>query len=352
EAERPWINRTQRHFNSMVLAYVTPWNSKGYDMAKKFRSKLTHVSPVWYQLKRVGTELQLLGRHDADQQWITEVRKDGHPLILPRFILEASPIEFLTKKRQRKQVIDLIVSECKNMGFDGVVLEAWSVWAAYGILKDPRLRQMALQFLEELGSMLHTTKLADLAGNLQLVFVISPPNSIQSDLDMITTDDIARLSDYVDGFSLMTYDFSSAYRPGPNAPLDWVRACLQFLLPDSVVKQQINGKMDIQTTKDKLAGKILMGINFYGNDYVLPKGGGPILGHQYLLLLRAHRPKLYWDKQSMEHYFDYKEQLKNHKVFYPSLESISVRLEEAKAWRVGLSIWEIGQGLDYFFDIL
>ncbi|GLJ36935.1 hypothetical protein SUGI_0746890 [Cryptomeria japonica] len=352
EAERSWINRTHRHFNAMVLAYVTPWNNKGYEMAKKFRAKLTHVSPVWYQLKRVGTELQLLGRHDADQQWIAEVRKDGHPMILPRFLLEASPVEFLTKKMQRKQVIDLIVSECKNMGFDGVVLEAWSVWTAYGILKDPRLRKMALQFLEELGSMLHTTKVEyRLDGNLELVFVISPPNSNQNDPDMITATDIARLSNHVDGFSLMTYDFSSVYHPGPNAPLDWVHACLHFLLPDTVVKQQVNGKMEIETT-DKLAGKILMGINFYGNNYVLPKGGGPILGHEYLSLLRINRPKLHWDNQSMEHYFDYEEHLKKHRVFYPSLESISVRLEVARAWGVGLSIWEIGQGLDYFFDIL
>lgn len=352
EAERSWINRTHRHFNSMVLAYVTPWNSKGYEMAKKFRTKLTHVSPVWYQLKRVGTELQLLGRRDADQQWIAEVRKDGHPLILPRFLLEASPIEFLTKKMRRKQVIDLIVSECKNMGFDGVVLEAWSVWTAYGILKDPRLRKMALQFLEELGSMLHSTKVEyRLDSNLQLVFVISPPNSNQNNPDMITATDIARLSNHVDGFSLMTYDFSNVYHPGPNAPLNWVQACLHFLLPDTVGKLLKNGKMDIET-KDKLAGKILMGINFYGNDYVLPQGGGPILGHEYLSLLRIYRPKLHWDKKSMEHYFDYEEHSKKHRVFYPSLESISVRLEEARAWGVGLSIWEIGQGLDYFFDIL
>lgn len=27
-------------------------NSKGYEMAKKFNSKFTHLSPVWYDLKR------------------------------------------------------------------------------------------------------------------------------------------------------------------------------------------------------------------------------------------------------------------------------------------------------------
>lgn len=353
ESEKPWINTTHRHFNSMVLAYVTPWNSKGYDMAIKFRAKFTHVSPVWYQLKRIGTELQLFGKHDADQQWIAQVRKNGLPLILPRVVLEASPIELLTKKRERKQAFDLIVSECKEMGFDGVVLEAWSQWAAYGILKDPNLREMALQLVQELGSMLHTTKAVEgLDHNLQLVLVIPPPNSIENNPDMFTSTDMASLSNNVDGFSLMTYDFSSAYRPGPNAPIGWVRACLQLLLPVSAAKHQRDKKIDRKATNYQLAAKILMGINFYGNDYVLPRGGAPILGHEYLSLLRTHKPQLFWDAQSMEHYFDYEERLNKHRVFYPSLKSISLRLKEAQAWGVGLSIWEIGQGLDYFFDLL
>lgn len=60
-----------------------------------------------------------------------------------------------------------------------------------------------------------------------------------------------------------------------------------------------------------------------------------------------------WEERSGEHYFMYSDDNKvNHAVFYPSLMSISLRLDEVKAWGAGLSIWEIGQGLDYFFDLL
>lgn len=40
-----------KHTNGTVLAYVTPWNRKGYDIARLFAMKFTHICPVWLQLK-------------------------------------------------------------------------------------------------------------------------------------------------------------------------------------------------------------------------------------------------------------------------------------------------------------
>uniref|UniRef100_A0A0K0D4F8 Chitin synthase n=1 Tax=Angiostrongylus cantonensis TaxID=6313 RepID=A0A0K0D4F8_ANGCA len=44
------VDYSPRKFENPVLVYVTPWNNKGYDLAKWVSHKLTHVSPVWIQV--------------------------------------------------------------------------------------------------------------------------------------------------------------------------------------------------------------------------------------------------------------------------------------------------------------
>lgn len=54
----------------------------------------------------------------------------------------------------------------------------------------------------------------------------------------------------------------SSCRPGPNAPLSWVRACVQMLDP-----------------KGRWRSKILLGLNFYGSEYAASRGGRePVVG--------------------------------------------------------------------------
>ncbi|KAL2892037.1 Chitinase domain-containing protein 1 [Bienertia sinuspersici] len=338
ENSRVSENITQRHFANSVLAYITPWNAAGYNLAKRFCPKFTHLSPVWYDLKSQGTKLALEGRHNADTGWMSELRLRGNAQVLPRVVLEAVPKTLLRNKKQRDKAIKLIITECKDMGYDGIVLESWSRWAAYGVLHDASMRIMALQFVKQLGDALHNVNKN--GQSLQLVYVIGPPNPEMLQVHDFGPEDLHTLSDSVDGFSLMTYDYSSPYNPGPNAPLTWVHSTVKALLG-------AGGK--------SLANKILIGINFYGNDYVIAEGGGSraITGRDYLSLVNQHKPTIRWQKDFAEHFFLYTDgQHHEHAVFYPTLMSIAERLEEARSWGAGISIWEIGQGLDYFFDLL
>lgn len=98
------------------------------------------------------------------------------------------------------------------------------------------------------------------------------------------------MSSHVKYFSLMTYDFSSVQRPGPNSPLEWSKDCVEELILDK---------------SDKRRSQILMGLNFYGNHYTTD-GGGAIVGSQYIKLLEGFKGKFHWDGNSAEHFFDLK----------------------------------------------
>jgi chitinase domain-containing protein 1 len=66
------------------------------------------------------------------------------------------------------------------------------------------------------------------------------------------------LADTVDGFFLMTYDFSGPQNPSPIAPLKWIHHSLAALL-------SAKGS----SHSNSHSRMIFLGINFYGNDFLL-----------------------------------------------------------------------------------
>lgn len=115
----------------------------------------------------------------------------------------------------------------------------------------------AVQFVKQLADALHNVNSHGNDQPLQLVYVIGPPYSEKLQPHDFGTEDLQSLGASVDGFSLMTYDYSNSYSPGPNAPLKWVHSTVELLLG---------------TGNKNLANKVLVGLNFYGNDFVLAEG--------------------------------------------------------------------------------
>ena len=77
----------KRNLNTTVLGYVTPWNNRGYDIAKWFTKKFTHISPVWLQarLNSDDSDFDITGQHDIDQGWIRELRNNNPNIKIGRF---------------------------------------------------------------------------------------------------------------------------------------------------------------------------------------------------------------------------------------------------------------------------
>ena len=323
----------------MKLAYVTPWNGRGYDLAKWFASKFTHISPAWYQLV-LGDDgkLEMKGRHDVDEGWLNELRSAYRPpKIVPRVQLQFSQkvaeAILYYPRGQAEQIAIMLVAEVDRIGYDGITLE----------LPAPHIFSV---LVGRIGDALH-----DLQKELVLVI---PPQHTPEQADLVfAADHASELSEDVDYFAVMTYDHAGAVgQAGPNSPLPWTREVIENLIGSDDHDGGDDADSDelVGGTKSE-AGKVLMGLPFYGYGY--PRGEEQVpqayTASDYLDLLKNRRDsRISWDTASKEHLVI----ISRAYVWYPSLLSLLYRLQLADELGVGIAIWELGQGLDEFVDVL
>ncbi|EGD81359.1 chitinase domain containing 1 isoform 2, partial [Salpingoeca rosetta] len=312
-----------------TLAYVTPWNNKGYDVAKRFLGKFSHVSPVWLQLNVDGGRFVVNGEHDIDLGWVADVRRPAPGTnrvakVVPRILVEGpAMMSVLSPNRDKQQeVLSKLLDVCSRNKFDGLVLELWS-----RLQISPEIRSALTQLVSFLGDGMRRN-------NLELILVVPPVSSSFGHADF------DKLASTVSYFSINTYDYSAGGTAGPNAPYKWVRSTLETLLRAT---QRGRAKPE----------QLLLGLNFYGNLFT-PEGGRPILGRDFVTMLAESKDHvtMSWNEGAREHVVKPTASSQPVALYYPTERSIQERIALANELGVGICIWEIGQGLDYFYNVI
>ena len=340
---------TPRHVHGATLAYLTPWNSGGYSVSTSaaFHSRFTHLSPVWFQVKvqqrrskkhegRQTLAIIVTGEGDVNADWLRQVRELGSGVkVVPRFLVEMSGrhlLKLLSTPRMQQMLISELQAVIERYALDGLVLEMSDLHAV--VRRDaPDKLQAANELILAIGQALHSH-----SPPLLFVFVVRPdyprsPHYNQADYRATASS--------IDFISLMTYDFSSsAAQPGPNSPLAWARRCLYRLVGDK------------PSAEDRR--RVLLGVNMYGMRWKEgAQGPEAVVGGQYTEMLRLAREEgrevsEVWDDASEEMRLEVKGEV----VYFPHPRGLQRRVQMANNESCGVSIWEIGQGLEALYDLL
>ena len=202
-----------REFTYPTLIYITPWNNRGYDLVKVFTKKFDYISPVWFSVKRTSFEKYIIeGTHDIDVKWI-ETLKGNHPdlRIVPRVVFEKWPVAnvhaLLQSEDEKQQVaatlVNLLVEY--NHLFDGYVLDLLIQFRGTDKATIHHLIRDITERIHQIDNN-GTTKRKE-------VFLLVPPAA-----ELFDRTDYYGLREYVDGFSVMTFDFPTK-EPGPVSPV-------------------------------------------------------------------------------------------------------------------------------------
>eukprot|EP01099_Mayorella_cantabrigiensis_P007085 TRINITY_DN6127_c0_g1_i1.p1 TRINITY_DN6127_c0_g1~~TRINITY_DN6127_c0_g1_i1.p1 ORF type:complete len:427 (-),score=98.36 TRINITY_DN6127_c0_g1_i1:157-1437(-) len=341
-------SKLPRRHTGKTLGYITPWNAKGYEHAKTFAYKFDYLSPCWFHFNKGETVVR--GDHNVDRGWMEDVKTAypsyPSPAIIPRFSFDgwgAQDLDDLFKTTsKRDKLIENILIQATQHKFDGIVVDV-------GYIPYSQFGDSLVEFISSLSTQIHQL-------DLLLVWVIPPMTALEEEeKELLTAADMETINSYIDAFSIMTYDFSSHHgRVGPTAPVDWMMRSILRLIPPS------------KRTDKSFTDKFLLGLNFYGREYKPSVGEVRALtGTDYVKVLETQKAvKFVWEESFHEHLIYYSPSSTSSPppssssssssaiIIYPTLKYLQTRIEIARTAGIGISIWEIGQGLDYFFDLL
>lgn len=316
-----------RSFAKEVMAYVTPWNARGYEISLLMKNRLDIVSPVWFRIVRSTKtdEIEVDGVGDMNKEWLNQMKTSSctvedrnaelcaiHKVkIVPRVKLE-------TELRTDDDIVAttrLLRFLQEKYAFDGYTLEM-----------NLNLIEKVIQF---------TLVLKESYG----MFVVLVAPSVQvpdGEAGVKMRGVLDAMTRYVDRVSVMTYDANQA-QEGPNAPLQWVKQVLSSMGHNAEMRR-----------------KLLVGLPYYGW-----RGREDMTGEKMIVWMassaqQGNDVRVAWDADAAEHVFTEvgPDNRVMRRCYYPTPLFLQRRLRLAdQQGLAGVAIWELGQGMAAFIDL-
>ena len=321
----PEADQQVSNFHPKTGRYIAAWLPDSFDSINRqsFEANadiLDEVSPFWYSPDTRG---DLVYSSDARDQALVELAHGKNVLVIPTIhnILCGDcpdPVPAMLRSPERRsQHVRNILEEVLTHNYDGIDIDYESI--------DSSLRDEFSAFIVELAQALHSQ-------GKQLTIAVHAKTSDDGGLGAFQ--DWVVLGQAVDRLRIMTYDYHwrGSSRPGPVAPIYWVRDVAKYA----------------KTVVDP--AKVVIGVPFYG--YNWPTNGGIAIAQTWDVINEL-RQTFHLDvnlKESdenglvQENWMDYSTRQEGRReVWFATSRSLEAKLGLVQDLDLaGIAIWRLG----------
>ena len=304
-----------------VLGFITPWNQDGYGLSEEFGDKFTIIVPTWFFAEIQNKKFVIKGEDAVNQTWLDTMR-EKHPntLIAPRLIFQINPNVFYNENKFifnvfRQAMADIIT----KYNFDAIFLEVPSYVA------NPQTVHLVPGLVKEIRVAFGKKKKGKVFCEI--------PTILRGYLDYTDQKLIKKIADQADLVYMSIYELPQT---SAISPMSGFEQTYQWLIQSGIKKE-----------------KFLAGFPFFGFDYGNGSGREYVVGNDFINTLKNYKVSRYFLQEYQETAYFYKKDKASHTMYYPSLNDMVTRYDRVVTYGIaGFGIWELAQGLPFFFDVL
>ena len=304
-----------------VLGFITPWNNDGYGLTEEFGDKFSVVVPTWFFAEIKNMKFVINGEDAVNQTWL-DIMREKHPgtLIAPRLIFNINPDVFYNENKYIFNVFrQTLANIIQKYDFNAIFLEVPSYVTFL------QTNQLVPALVKEIRMAFGKKKKGKVLCEI--------PNVLKGYLDYIDPKSLKKIADQADLVYMSIYELPQTSAISPLSALEQTNIWLQ----QSGIKKE----------------KFIAGFPFFGFDYGNGVGREYVMGQDFINTLSEYKVSPYFLKEYQETVYFYKKNKASHTLYYPSLYDLNTRFHKTISYGyAGFGIWELAQGLPYFYDLL